>query len=202
MTRSTMVGSAQSPAGPLGRLTVSATRYWWVLLVTGIAWTIVSIVIFRFDYNSVTAVAVLFGIVVLASAVNEVLVAMMSPGGWRIVHYVLAALFFVIGIVSFIHPGNTFVALAALVSFYLIFRGTFDLITAFSLSRDMPGWWLLVITGIAELLIGLWAAGSWNLSVVVLVAWVGAAALIRGITEIISAFQLRDLNQTARTTRA
>jgi len=66
------------------------------------------------------------------------------------------------------------VALAALVSFFLVFRGSFDLIMAFSLSRDMPGWWLLVITGIAELLIGFWAAGSWNLSVVVLVAWVGS----------------------------
>jgi uncharacterized membrane protein HdeD (DUF308 family) len=185
----------------LGRLTLSAARYWWVLLITGIAWTIVSIVVFRFDYRSVTAVAVLFGIVVLASAVNEVLVAMMSTGGWRIAHYLLAALFFVVGIVSFAHPGNTFVALAALVSFYLIFRGTFDLITAFSVSRDMPGWWLLVITGIAELLIGFWAAGSWNLSVVVLVAWVGASALMRGITEIIGAFQLRDLDkaQGART---
>jgi hypothetical protein len=64
--------------------------------------------------------------------------------------------------------------------------------------RDMPGWWLLVITGLAELLIGFWAAGSWNLSVVVLVAWVGATALIRGITEIVGAFQLRDINQTAR----
>jgi uncharacterized membrane protein HdeD (DUF308 family) len=126
---------------------------------------------------------------------------MMSTGGWRIAHYLLAALFFVVGIVSFAHPGNTFVALAALVSFYLIFRGTFDLITAFSVSRDMPGWWLLVITGIAELLIGFWAAGSWNLSVVVLVAWVGASALMRGITEIIGAFQLRDLDkaQGART---
>jgi uncharacterized membrane protein HdeD (DUF308 family) len=35
----------------------------------------------------------------------------------------------------------------------------------------------------------------------VLVAWVGAAALMRGLTEIIGAFQLRDLNQAARTSR-
>src|SRR6266540_4094578 len=150
---------------------------------------------------TVSAVGVLFGIITLASAANEVLVAMVSAGGWRIVHYILAALFFVTGIVSFAHPGDTFVALAALVSFFLVFRGSFDLIMALSLSRDMPGWWLLVITGIAELLIGFWAAGSWNLSVVVLVAWIGAAALMRGITEIIGAFQLRDLNQAARTSR-
>jgi len=201
MTHSTLIDSQESALGPLGRLTVSATDNWWVLLITGIAWTIVSIVIFRFDYSTVAAVGALFGIIALASAANEVLVAMVSAGGWRIVHFLLAPLFFVVGIVSFVHPGDTFVALAALVSFFLVFRGTFDLIMAFSLSRDMPGWWLLVITGIAELLIGFWAAGSWNLSVVVLVAWVGATALMRGITEIIGAFQLRDVNQAARTSR-
>jgi uncharacterized membrane protein HdeD (DUF308 family) len=201
MTRSALIDSSSTGSGRglLGRLTVSVTDNWWVLLVTGIAWTIVSIVVFRFDYSTVAAVGVLFGIIALASAANEVLVAMVSAGGWRVVHYSLAALFFVTGIVSFAHPGDTFVALAALVSFFLVFRGSFDLIAAFSMSRDLPGWWLLVITGIAELLIGFWAAGSWNLSVVVLVAWVGAAALMRGITEIIGAFQLRDVNQAART---
>jgi uncharacterized membrane protein HdeD (DUF308 family) len=201
MTHSALIDTPESARGPLGRFAVSATDKWWLLLITGIAWTIVSIVIFRFDYSTVTAVAVLFGIIALTAAANEVLVATVTTGGWRIVHYVMAALFFIIGIVSFVHPGDTFVALAALVSFFLIFRGTFDLIMAFSLSRDTPGWWLLVITGIAELVVGLWAAGSWNLSVVVLVAWVGAAALLRGISEIVGAFQLRDVNQAARTSR-
>jgi uncharacterized membrane protein HdeD (DUF308 family) len=168
------------------------TDNWWLPLVTGVAWLVVSILIFRFDYTTVAAVAVLFGLVALASAMNEVLLASISTRGWRVAHLVLAALSFVVGIVSFVHPGDTFVALAALVSFYLVFRGSFDLVLAFSLSHEMPGWWLLVITAISELLIGFWAAGSWNLSVVVLVAWVGAAALMRGVTEIAFAFQLRD----------
>jgi uncharacterized membrane protein HdeD (DUF308 family) len=200
MTRSTLLRSdeATTSSGPLGRLTASATNTWWVLLITGIAWTIVAIVIFRFDYSTVTAVAVLFGVVAIGSALNEALVAALSSPGWRIVHLILAGLFMVVGIVSFVHPGDTFVALAAVISFYLIFRGTFGLIMGFSFSQDMPGRWLLVITGIAELLIGLWAAGSWNLSIVVLVAWVGAAALMRGITEIVGAFQLREINDAAR----
>jgi uncharacterized membrane protein HdeD (DUF308 family) len=182
--------------GPLGQFLAPVTDNWWLLLVTGIAWFLVSIVIFRFDYTTVAAVSVLFGIVALGAAANEVLLATVSSKGWRVAYLVMAGLSFVVGIVSFIHPGDTFVALAALVSFYLVFRGSFDLIMAFSLSRYLPGWWLLVITAIAELLIGFWAAGSWNNSVVVLVAWVGAAALTRGITEIVGAFQLRDVGRT------
>jgi uncharacterized membrane protein HdeD (DUF308 family) len=139
MPRSTLLEpNGPDRRDPLDRLTVSATNNWWLLLLTGVGWLIVSIVIFRLDYSTVTAVGVLFGIIALGSAAND-----------------------------------------------------------FSLS-GMPGWWLLVITGLAELLIGFWAAGSWNLSVVVLVAWVGATALMRGITEIVGAFQLRELNGAAR----
>jgi uncharacterized membrane protein HdeD (DUF308 family) len=182
--------------GPVGRFLAPVTDNWWLLLVTGVAWLLVSIVIFRFDYTTVAAVSMLFGIVAVGAGANEVLLASVSYKGWRIAYLVMAGLSFVVAIVSFIHPGDTFVALAALVSFYLVFRGSFDLIMAFTLSRYLAGWWLLVVTAVAELLIGFWAAGSWNNSVVVLVAWIGAAALTRGITEIVGAFQLRDVGRT------
>jgi uncharacterized membrane protein HdeD (DUF308 family) len=199
MTRSTAFDADHDLSrDPFGRLVSPLTDNWWLPLVTGVAWLVVSIMIFRFDYTTVAAVAVLFGVIALAAAMNEVLLASISSRGWRIAHLALAALSFGVGIVSFIHPGDTFVALAALVSFYLVFRGSFDLISAFSLSRELPGWWLLVIAAISELLIGFWAAGSWNLSVVVLVAWVGAVALTRGITEIVVAFRLREVSEAVR----
>jgi uncharacterized membrane protein HdeD (DUF308 family) len=197
MTSSTTLDSqGQVRRDPISRLAAPITDNWWLPLITGVSWLIVSIVIFRFDYTTVAAVGVLFGIVALGAAVNDVMLATFATKGWRIVYLGLAALSFVVGIVSFIHPGDTFVALAALVSFYLVFRGSFDLVQAFSVSRFLPGSWLLVITAVAELVIGFWAAGSWNASIVVLVAWVGAAALTRGITEIVAAFQLRDVGRT------
>jgi len=38
--------------------------------------------------------------------------------------------------------------------------------------------------------LGFWAAGSWNVSVVVLVAWVAAGAMVHGIGEIALGFQI------------
>jgi uncharacterized membrane protein HdeD (DUF308 family) len=113
MTTHTVLNSQRTAPGPLGRLTASATSSWWLLLGAGIAWLIISIVILRFDSTTVTAVAVWFGIVTLCAAANEVLISTVSTPGWRVVHLLAALLFAVVGVLSFIHPGDTFVALAA-----------------------------------------------------------------------------------------
>jgi uncharacterized membrane protein HdeD (DUF308 family) len=188
---------AELTRGPITELTQALTKYWWLLLVTGVAWLVVSIVVFRFDYDSVRAISVLFGILALATAGNELIVGWLLGSSWRFFHLALAVLLAITAIVAFIHPGDTFVGLAAVVSFYLIFRGSFDLVVAFSLSGSMSGWWVLLFTGVAELLIGFWAAGSWGLTATLLVAWVGATALLHGVSEIVGAFQLRDLDRVS-----
>ncbi|MDT4981824.1 MAG: hypothetical protein QOG07_3703, partial [Pseudonocardiales bacterium] len=44
----------------------SLARKWWLLLITGLAWVVFSIIVFRFNYTTVTAVSLLFGFVVVA----------------------------------------------------------------------------------------------------------------------------------------
>src|SRR6186997_1702297 len=86
---------------------------WWLLLITGIGWMLVAVIVLRFDYKSVSAIAILFGIVALAAGILEIGVLILAQGWWKLLHGVLAAIFIATGIVSFIHPGDTFVALAA-----------------------------------------------------------------------------------------
>lgn len=170
---------------------VSKTRFWWVLLITGAAWMIGSILILRFDYTTVTAIAVLFGVFCLAAALNEGIVGTVSsPWGWRILHWLLAVMLVIAGVLSFANFADTFVTLAAVISFYFVFRGAFDIAMALAGSR-LPGGWVMVIVGLIELGLGFWAAGSWNVSVVLLVAWVAAGALVHGIGEIVLALQVQ-----------
>ena len=182
-----------TPAGPVGQFfedAASMTRFWWLLLISGAAWIVLSIVILRFDYTTVAAVATLFGVYCLAAAVNQVIIgAVSSATGWRVAHLLLAALLVAVGVVSLMNLDATFVTLAAIISFYFIFRGCFDIAIAFA-GSSVPGWWVLLICGLIELGLGFWAAGSWNVSVVVLVAWVAAGALVQGIGEIALAFQI------------
>ena len=146
-------------AGISNDVMFSKTRFWWLLLITGIAWIVLSVVILRFDYTTVAAVAVLFGVYCLVAAATQTMVgAVSSSTGWRIVHGLLAALLVVAGVVSFANFGATFDTLTAIISFYFIVRGCVDIVTAFA-ANVLSGWWVLLICGFIELGLGFWAAG-------------------------------------------
>ena len=175
------------------RTMLDAARVWWLFLITGTAWLLFSIVVFRFDYTTVSAIAIVFGILMIGFSLMEV-VSLMTTDGWRrLLHAVLALAFLVIGIVSFVHPGDTFKALAAVMSFYFIIKGTFDLIVAFATRPENDLWWLGLISGVVMIVLGFWAAGDFGHKVILLVVWVGLAALMRGISEIIFAFTLKHM---------
>jgi len=165
---------------------------WWVYLVTGIGWILVSLILLRFDYTSVRAISILFGIVAIAAGVLEIGVVFFAGGWWKLLHGLLAFIFIAAGVVAFIHPGDTFVALAAVLSFFLILAGTFDIIVSIGARREIEVWWLQLIGGIILVVLGFWAAGYYGRSAILLVAWVAAFALIHGIRDIVMAFRIRE----------
>ncbi len=184
-----MSSLAAAPARSFGRLLPP----WWLFLITGVGWTLVALIVLRFDYKSVNAIAILFGIVAIAAGIIEVAMTVIAGGWWKLLYGILAVVFIAAGIVSFIHPGDTFLALAAVISFFLIFAGTFDIIMSISARHEIEVWWLQLIGGIIELALGFWAAGYYGRSAVLLVAWVAAFAIIRGVRDIVTAFRVREV---------
>jgi uncharacterized membrane protein HdeD (DUF308 family) len=178
----------------------STTRYWWLVLVTGIAWIVVAAIVFRFDYTSVTAVSVLFGVVAIVVGVTELFAAMLMRGWWRIFAALFGAAFVVLGVVAFFKPGNTFVGLAAVISFYFVFAGSWNLVTALWTRPVDEAWWVQALTGLIELGLGFWAAGYWSRSATLLIAFVGAMALLRGVNEIVLAFRLYQVHSRVAVT--
>jgi uncharacterized membrane protein HdeD (DUF308 family) len=90
--------------------------------------------------------------------------------------------------------------LAAFVGWYLLFKGMLDIILAFATKDVNDAWWLGLIIGIIEVGLGFWAAGSFGRSVALLIVFVGAIALTRGITDIVLAFRIRKLTHESRET--
>ena len=170
---------------------------WWLLLITGIAWMLLALIVLRFDYTSVSAISILFGVVAIVAGVAEIGALMMARGWWKLLHGVLVVVFVAVGIVAFIHPGNTFRALAAVFSFFLIFAGAFDIVFSISARREIEVWWLQLIGGLIYLALGFWAAGYYGRSAVLLIAWVAVFAIIRGVRDIVLAFRVREVQHAA-----
>jgi uncharacterized membrane protein HdeD (DUF308 family) len=167
-----------------------AAAFWWVYLVLGAGWLLFAIIIFRFDWTSVSSISILFGAAMLAAGVAELAAIGGASRGWRIAHALAGLAFVVIGVVAFVHPGDTFSALAGVMSFYFVLKGMFDLALALG-AMGTRHWWLRLLVGVAEILLGFWAAGDFGHKTVLLLVWIGAAALTHGIMDIVAAFELR-----------
>jgi uncharacterized membrane protein HdeD (DUF308 family) len=176
-------------------LAEDAADRWWMFLVTGIGWLVFSLLVFQWDYTTVYAISILFGIVALVAGANEFFQIVVSSTGWKIVHGILGALYVIVGVWALVNPRSAFTTLAALVAFFLLFKGIFDLTVAFMTKDEFDLWWLQLILGIVEILLAFWVAGSFRTSVIFLVAYVGIIALSRGITELFVAFKLRGLQK-------
>jgi uncharacterized membrane protein HdeD (DUF308 family) len=191
------VANLMISAATAERTLARALPPWWLMLITGIAWILVGLIVLRFDYTSVSAISLLFGFVAIGAGVMEIVAMILAAGWWKLLHIVLAIVFIVAGIVAFIHPGDTFRALAAVFSFFLIFAGTFDIIISISARHEIEVWWLQLVGGIIELALGFWAAGYYGRSAVLLIAWVAAFAVIRGVRDIVLAFRVREVQHAA-----
>jgi uncharacterized membrane protein HdeD (DUF308 family) len=168
-----------------------AADRWWLFLVSGIAWLVFALIVFQWDYTTVYAISVLFGVVAFAAAVNEFLLITVSTTGWKIVHAILGVLFALVGIWALVHPDNAFATLATLIGFLLLFKGIFDVTVAFLTKAQFELWWLQLVIGFLEILLAFWVAGAFKREVILLVVYVGIVALARGMTDLLLAFKLR-----------
>lgn len=164
---------------------------WWVLLLTGIAWLIVSVIVLRFSATSAATVGVLLGVIFLAAMVNEFLLALVR-WHWRWAHVLMSIAFLAGAIWVFVNPRSAFWALATVVGLLLILQGALVLITSIESRIVNSAWWLGTVAGILEILIGFWASQQLVRDrAALLIIWAGLLALFRGITEIVFAFELK-----------
>ncbi|MBS1837202.1 MAG: DUF308 domain-containing protein [Actinobacteria bacterium] len=166
------------------------TRAWWLFLVTGIGWVLVAMIVLTVDPGTTVAIGYLTGFVLLAAGINQlVTIAYVDSLKW--LYGILGALFLIGGILALMEPFQTFGILALLIGWYLLVKGTFDVVMSVAERHVLHLWGLVLASGLIEIAIGIWAIGSPGRSAWLLVLWVGLTALMRGITEIVLAFKLR-----------
>jgi uncharacterized membrane protein HdeD (DUF308 family) len=174
------------------------SKAWWLFLVTGILWFIISLVVLRFNDTSITTIGVIMGVVFLIGGFNEFLSMGADTTGWRIFHGILGVLFILAAIWCFVQPQEAFWALASVLGFLLLMLGTFEIIIAVSTKDVNPLWWLGLIAGILFLVLAFWASQQLvTAKASLLIFYVGLMAMFRGISQIVFAFGLRSAGKNA-----
>ena len=195
-----MSASAASPhvGDPLGSSqararAVEATRYWWLWLVTGIAWVIASLVILQFDQASITTVGVIIGCMFVFAGVQQFVLASMTDH-LRWLWIAFGVLFVAAGVIAFVRPESTFNGFADILGFLFLTVGVWWTIEAFVSKSDNPLWWLTLIAGVLMIILAFWTSGQFFIEkAYTLLVFAGIWALMHGIGDIVRAFAVRSL---------
>src|SRR5215210_4332282 len=170
------------------------TGAWWLFLILGVLWILFGMFVLSYNVGSLLALAIFAGVTFLMTGVNQILSFGRAEGGWGWLYLVGGALSIIAGIIAFVWPGKTLLVISVVLAWFLVFKGIVDIIGAFT-NHGRPYWWMGLILGILELLLGMWAAGYPGRALVVFVNLVGIYAIFYGFTELFAAFDLRGLGR-------
>src|SRR4051812_32032360 len=113
--------------------------------------------------------------------------------GVRRANVVTGLLSIVAGIVLIAWPGPGIVVLAIFLGAWLIVIGTLTISGAFAARRVLPDWWLLLITGLLEIPLGVLALANPGATLAALITVAGIWAVAIGVMRIILAFEVKRL---------
>ncbi len=172
-----------------------AVRYWWLMLLIGIALFVLGILVFIYPAQSYVSMAVLFGWVILAAGILEVVLSASSDHfvtgrGWMLAGGVIQI---ILGLILVFNVALSAVTLPIVLGFWLLFRG----FSTIGLGGDMramgisgAGW--TIVGGVLLLLCALWMLFQpLVFGTAFVVVWLGGALLFAGVSAMALSFQLR-----------
>ena len=101
---------------------------------------------------------------------------------------VFAVLF---GVMAFVWPGLTLLALVLLFAAYALTDGVLALVAGLTHSQSKQRWWMLLLEGVVSIAAGVLTILWPDLTAVALVYLIGAWAIVTGVMEVVAAIRLR-----------
>lgn len=173
------------------------SKWWWLWLVAGIIWILAAMLILQLDGVSVRTVGFIVGAMLFIAGVQYLLIAMFAEG-WNWLWGIFGAVLVVAGTVAMLNPARAFTNVADMLGFLFVFVGIIWIIEALAIQGLHEFWWLTLIAGILMLIIGFWAGGQFFFDkAYILLVFAGMWALMRGLLDILRAFQIRTLGRIA-----
>jgi hypothetical protein len=171
-----------------------ASGNWWMVLLSGVISLVAGVIILDIDWT-VSNLAIFVGAYLifrgLLQAFNTVI------GGRERPFFLGTGILSVLaGIVVIAWPGPTLLVIAILIGVSIVVYGTLNVAGAIANRRWAQYWWLVLILGALEILLGFWLLRRPGLTLAVAITAIGLWALFVGIMEIVVSFEIRRLPQT------
>jgi uncharacterized membrane protein HdeD (DUF308 family) len=165
---------------------------WWVLALRGLLAIVFGIGAFIVPVAAMLSLVLVFAAFSLADGVLGIVAAVRGARrgerwGWLVFSAIMSIL---AGIAALVWPGITVLVFVTLVAVWALFSGGGMLVAAFQLKTNHGRWWL-VLGGVASIIYGILLIVAPMIGALVLTWWIGAHALILGVTLVVLAFRLR-----------
>lgn len=168
------------------------TAAWKLLLLRGVIGIVFGIVLMVWPQATIVVLMVLIGIWALIDGVGLAaqVFAKGAPTSQRVFFGVMALIALVVALVAIFRPGVAATAVTWFIGIWLLVRGLFELVGAFSSTITAPRW-LLVLGALLDLVLG-WLFVSNPGTAAVAVAWViGLFAIAWGVVFVVLALAAR-----------
>jgi len=169
------------------------SRNWWVLVVRGGAAVIFGVLAFLWPGLTLAVLVLMWGAYALVDGVVAVYGAFRRRGEgfpWWLLLMGIAGI--LAGVFTFASPAITAIALLWLIAAFAIVRGVTTISAAIRLRKEVDNEWLLILSGIASLAFGALVALFPAAGALAIVLWIGAAAIVIGVLEIVLGFKVKN----------
>lgn len=173
-------------------LTLLARNWGWVLL-RGVAALIFGLLALFNPGITLVVLVILFGSYAIVDGIFTIISAIANRQGephW-VALLINGLVSLAIGIVTFLWPGITALALLFLIAAWAVITGILEIATAVRLRAVLRGEWLLILAGALSILFGVLLFAAPGAGALAVVLWIGAYACVFGILLIVLAFRLR-----------
>lgn len=183
-------------------LGAALSRYWWMVLLRGLLAIAFGIAAFGLPGLTLAALVMLFAAFAFVEglfAIFHAIGARRSEESWWLL--LLEGLMGVaFGLLAFFKPGITTLLLLLYIGGWAIVTGALRVGTAVRLRREIQGEGWLAFGGIMSILFGVIVFAAPAAGALALVFWIGAWAILEGITLCVLAFKLARLRRETRST--
>jgi uncharacterized membrane protein HdeD (DUF308 family) len=179
-------------------------RNWWAIALRGVIAIAFGLLAFLQPELTLKLLVTLLAAYLVADGVS--LLASFTRGepearraGWSVA--IMGAVGIVAGIAAFVWPNITALSLLALVAFWAILTGAFQVVAAIRLRREINGELLMVVGGVLSIAFGVYLVVNPGDGLLSLVWLVGLWAVVFGISNLVLGFRLRNIQHGAATAR-